>query len=201
VALRHRVKRTETAPDGTTKDIRVWEYHDVMVGVAFEASSDKGESETFARHDVLHVLDVSDTDGAVRFQKIRPREKSCGADPAFPVFTMPEKELLRRLRPKSEPVGAMIEGMALVKPLEFLLRHGTVKIDVPAQEQFGKTLPVVRRVKLGPWHVLITYDPGVVYGGAPRDVVLSDFDGVPGRTLRLPADAQTRVFVLEEALP
>ena len=49
--------------------------------------------------------------------------------------------------------------MALAKPLEYLLRHGQVQIDIPAQRQFGQNLPVVRRVKLDRWHVLITYDP------------------------------------------
>jgi hypothetical protein len=92
----------------------------------------------------------------------------------------------------------MIEGMALVKPIEGILRRGTVKIDVPAQRQFGDTLPVVRRVKLGPVHVLATYDPVVVHGKAAREVRLPDFDGVQGLTLTLPADAETRVFVLRE---
>jgi len=87
-----------------------------------------------------------------------------------------------------------------VKPLEYALRHGAVRIDVPAQEQFGKTLPIVRRVRCGHLHVLITYDPKVVYGGTPRQIVLSNFGGVEGRTLVLPADAQTRLFVLLEGL-
>lgn len=62
----------------------------------------------------------------------------------------------------------------------------------------GSHLPVVRRVKLGPIHIVITYDPGVVHGGEPRRIVLADFDGRPGLTLTLPADEQTRVFVLRE---
>ena len=37
-----------------------------------------------------------------------------------------------------------------------------------------------------------------VLGGKPREVVLNDFDGVKGRTLHLPADEQTRIFVLRE---
>jgi len=55
------------------------------------------------------------------------------------------------------------------------------------------------------------HDPSVIHGtqsavaGAPtkepkcRWIVLKDFDGVAGRTLALPADAQTRVFVLVES--
>ena len=85
-----------------------------------------------------------------------------------------------------------------MKPFEYLLRHGEIKIDVPAREPFREQTPIVRRVKLGPFHVLITYDPGVLYGGGPRRVVLQDFDGHEGPTLRLPADDQKRIYVLEE---
>lgn len=99
---------------------------------------------------------------------------------------------------KSEPVAAMIEGMALVKPFEYLLHHGEVKIDVSAHEQFARTLPIVRRVTLGGIHVLITYDPMIVHGGEPRPIVLENFDGHEGLTLTLPADSETRVFALEE---
>ena len=123
---------------------------------------------------------------------------------------MPRADFLAQMRPKSEPVAAMIEGMALVKPLEFILRHGEVKIDVPATQQFAKRLPIVRRVKLGRIHVLITYDPNVIHGtqptgetkppgsGKPRWIILENFDGAAGRTLELPAGAQTRAFVLIE---
>jgi hypothetical protein len=181
-------------PDGT----RQWQGHEVMVGRDFRAANELGVEEQFRRYDVLHVLGVDDAAGIVRFQRIRPRVKGWGVGDDYPAFTMPQAELRRHLRPKSEPVAAMVEGMALVKPLEYLLRHGQVKIDVPAQKQFGQNLPVVRRVKLDRWHVLITYDPNVIYGGSPRTVELPDFDGVKGRVLRLPADEQTRVFVLEE---
>ncbi len=92
----------------------------------------------------------------------------------------------------------MIEGMALVKPLEYLLRHGEVKVDVPAREQFKKTLPIVRRVKLGNIHAIITYNPMVIYGEEAREIVLENFDEHQGLTLKLPADNETRIFVLEE---
>ena len=112
---------------------------------------------------------------------------------------MPHDELLPHLRPSAEPVAAFIEGLALVKPFEYVLRHGEVKVDVPAQKQFGDELPIIRRVKLGRIHVVATYDPFVLHGGAPRPIVLNDFDGVRGRTLVLPADAKTRIFVLRDA--
>jgi hypothetical protein len=44
--------------------------------------------------------------------------------------------------------------------------------------------------------VLATYDPAVIHGEAPRDVVLHDFDGVKGRSLHLAADTQTRIYIL-----
>ena len=171
---------------------------DVMIGKPFSAKAENGVEESFKRYDVIHLLAVDNTAGSVRFQKIRPKGKNFGYDPQYPVFVMAQDKLLPLLRPSSEPVGAMVEGMALAKPLEYILRHGEVKIDVPAQEQFAKTLPIVRRVKLGKLNVLITYDPMVIHGGQPREIVLAGFDGVAGRTLRLPADDQTRIFVLRE---
>ena len=197
VRLRSKVTRTEEGPEGERKKVSSWQYHDVMVAEPFNAVA-SGVKESCQRHDVLHILGVNDDDGTVTFQKIRHGKKNHGVDAQYPVFSMSRDSLLPRLRRKSEPVGAMVEGMALVKPLETLIRHGEICIDVPAQQQFGQKLPVLRRVRLGRWHAVITYDPGVVHGDTPRDVVLTDFGGVVGRTLRLPADEQTRVFVLEE---
>ena len=172
---------------------------DVMVGQPFEITPAGSVARTarFERYDVLHVLEL-DATGTVRFQRIEkdnPRGKY-GITDDKPVYEMKRDELASRLRPKSEPVRALIGGLALVKPFEYLLRHGEVKIDVPAQQQFAQELPIVRRVKLGPYHVIATYDPLCLHGGAPREIVLEDFDGRRGLTLVLPADAQTRVFVL-----
>ncbi len=104
--------------------------------------------------------------------------------------------LLKHLRPKCEPVAGVIEGLALVKALEPILRQGEPKVDVPALDQFAKTLPIGRRVKFGRVHLLATFDPLCVRGGAPREIVLRDFDGRSGLTLMLPADAPTRIFAL-----
>ncbi|MFC1596504.1 hypothetical protein ACFL5Q_00970 [Planctomycetota bacterium] len=176
---------------------------DVMLKDGFQLLPEnvppQGKPEAFKRYDVLHVLSVDETAGVARFQKIRHGAKNHGVTDDQPVFAMPVDEIEPLLRVKSEPVAAMIEGMALVKPFEYSLRHGEVKIDVPARRQFKESAPIVRRVKHGPIHIIITYDPGVVHGGQPREIVLPDFDGHPGLTLRLPADEQTRIFVLCEA--
>ena len=175
---------------------------DVMLKDRFQRAPENpaagAQPEEFKRYDVLHVVSVDEEAGVAQFQKIRHRAKNHGVTDDQPIFSMPIEELESHLRIKSEPVGAMIEGMALVKPLEYTLRHGEVRVDVPARRQFKETLPIVRRVKLGPIHVLCTYDPNVVYGGEPREIVLTDFDGEAGRTLRLPADSETRMFVLRE---
>jgi len=193
VALRHRAN-----PQAAGEP--VWVYHDVMVGRGFTRQADDGTPTAFQRYDVLHVTAVDDANATVRFQRIQPKRKGYGVGPDCPCFTMPTAQLLPLLRAQSEPVGAMIEGLALVRPLEYVLRHGAVKIDVSAQEQFAHKLPIVRRVRLGDVHLVISYDPGVVYGGTPRAIVLKDFDGVAGRTLRVPADAETRLFVLQESV-
>ena len=156
------------------------------------------QSELLKRYDVLHVLGVDEAKNIVRFQKIRHSAENRGVTNDQPVFALPIEQLRLHLRVKSEPVAGMIEGMALAKPFESLLRHGEVKIDISARRQFKESLPIVRRVKHGTLHILITYDPGVVYGGQPREIVLTEFDGHKGLTLTLPADEQTRIFVLRE---
>ena len=67
---------------------------------------------------------------------------------------------------------------------------------VSAQKQFAETLPIVRRVSLGEYHIIATYDPSWASQEGPREIVLEDFAGREGLTLLLPADAQTRLFVV-----
>jgi hypothetical protein len=153
----------------------------------------------FERYDFIHVLSAED--GApVRFQKI-DRDNwrgKYGLTPDAPVYAMPPAELTPHLRVESEPVAGVIEGMALAKPLEYLLSHGEVEEDVSSLAQFLQALPIVRRVRLGRISLLATYDPGVVHGGAGRTIVLKDFAGKAGVSVSLPADRQVRVFVVRE---
>ena len=170
---------------------------DLSVGRAFSLDAvGSEEAHRFERYDVIHVGAV---DGdQVTFQPIIPGAENHGVTDDRPTYRMEKGELKERLRPKSDPVSAMIEGMALVKPLEYILSRGELKIDVPAQQQWQDRLPIVRRVKLGRIHVIATYDPGVVHGGKPRRITLKNFAGHTGRTLILPADHKTRIFVLRE---
>ena len=169
----------------------------VMVRERFSVGGKEGEERAaFERYDVLQVQNSGR--GTVKFQRVEkgnPRGKY-GLTPDKPVYEMPRDELLPRLRAQSAPVAAMVEGLALVKPFEYILRHGEVKVDMSAQEQFAKTLPIVRRVKLGPYHVIATYDPLCLSGGPARKITLEDFDGQRGLTLTLPADRQTRIHVV-----
>ena len=193
--VRHLEKNDSPKPGEPTDH---WVFNDVMFGEDFQIKAEGGQEEKFKRYDVAYILDVSSANIA-RFQKVRLDTPSIrGVDPRYPVFTLPEEELLRHLRPLSEPVGAMVEGMALIKPLEVILRSGEVKVDVPARKQFAEVLPIVRRVKYGKVHVIVTYDPAVIYGKTPRDITLNDFDGIRDLELHLPADEETRIFVLHE---
>ncbi len=119
-------------PSLSHKEKGVTVCDDVMIGREFAVRAEDGAEESLRRYDVLHVLGI-DEKNTVRLQKIRPGAKNDGADAQFPVFTAPRDMLLGQLRPKSQPVAAMIEGLALVKPFEHILRHGQVKIDVPAR--------------------------------------------------------------------
>ncbi|MBN1673631.1 MAG: hypothetical protein JXR37_21470 [Kiritimatiellae bacterium] len=189
------------------------QWPEIMVGREFSLRARGASRPTlFKRYDVVAVTEI-DERGQVSFQRFATaggnpnRHKR---DPEQPVFTMPKDRLEPLLRAESEAVAGAIEGLALAKPLEYILRHGEPRRDPRAVERFVKGMPLVRHVKLGPLHVLATYDPNAVYGtrpkdektpppnGRPREIVLENFDGVAGRALRLPADAQTRVFVLGE---
>ena len=165
-----------------------------------EGSPDDAPLVTLNRYDVLAITSVDEATGLVRFQRIDTAREPFGPrlDPARPTFVMHRDELVPRLRPLSEPVAGAIEGLALIKALEPILRRGEVKVDVPALKQFAETLPIVRRVKLQDLHLIATYDPLAIRGGEKRDVVLKDFDGHKGLTLVLPADAQVRIFALRE---
>jgi len=173
---------------------------DVMVARPFGVKSVNAQSplRSTKRHDVLHIVEVDD-DGLVEYQLVHKESPAhnYGINSDQLVYAMPASELRSYLRPSSGPVAAMIQGLALVKPLEYLVCHGEVKMDVPAQEQFARRLPIVRRVQLGRYHVIATYDPMCVYGGEPRSIELKDFAG-RGVNLRLPADDQTRIFLLRE---
>jgi len=176
---------------------------DVMVGEPFElrpaGAAPDTEPTPFDRYDVLAVLEVQGD--SVRFQHIDTSQQAYGdrLDPNKPVYVMDRNELIRHLRAPSEAVAGAVEGLALVKAFEPILRRGEVKVDVPSLDQFSQTLPIVRRVTLGGYHLIATYDPQRVQGQEPREIVLHDFGGQAGRTVVLPADSETRVFVVREA--
>jgi hypothetical protein len=178
-------------------------FNDIAVGEAFTCHAEgaaPGAEMAFARYDFIHVVGYDEATGEVRFQRID--RDNFGADygmtPDQPVYAMAAAELTPHLRAEAEPVAGVIEGMALAKPLEYILSHGEVRMDESSLTQFLEATPIVRRVQLGDLHVVATYDPKVVHGEAPRDIVLRDFAGHAGLTVTLPADAETRVFVLRE---
>ncbi|MBD3293562.1 MAG: hypothetical protein GF393_11615 [Armatimonadia bacterium] len=165
----------------------------VMVGEAFALEPEAGgEATGFARYDVLYVDEVAE-DGPVQFRLVNPGAGNLGVEDGAPVFAMARDELAPLLRPDSSPIAAMVEGLALVKPLEYLLRHGEVVIDVPAQQQFANTLPIVRRVAFDGYHAIATYDPMALETGQARTVSIE----IEGAAVIAPADEQVRIFVLQ----
>jgi len=186
------------------KDGEDWKYSDIGIKDSFACRAEGVAVDQapmqFQRYDFIHVVGADDATGIVRFQKIDRYNYGAkyGITPEAPVYAMPGAELTPHLRPESEPVAGVIEGMALARPLEYILSQGEVKQDASSLRQFLETLPILRRVQLGSIHVIATYDPQVVHGKEPREITLTDFAGHKGLTLKLPADEQTRVFVLRE---
>ncbi|HEY3498462.1 MAG TPA: hypothetical protein VGK73_27410 [Polyangiaceae bacterium] len=171
-----------------------------MIGKAFRHIPLPPHAGTtnFQRYQVIYISHV-DLNGNAYFQLVNPTlPEPYGIAPDKPRYQLPGSTLRTYLRADSEAYAGVFEGMALVKPFEVSLRTGEVKIDVPAQVQFRDDLAVSRRVKSEGLHVLIANSPRAVYGGQTQTIVLQNFDGRPGRTLRVPADAETRIWALLE---
>lgn len=162
------------------------------------------------RYDALHVLDLDEVNQEVYFQIVQPalprpygidlewQANTTSVQPRNPIYKTGIPELKNHLRAKSEPIASIIYGMALARPFEYTLKNGEVKIDVPAKVQFRDILPIVRRVKFGDYHIVISYDPQWQKAfRTPRTVTLENFDGIDGLDLQIPADAKTRIFVLK----
>jgi len=175
----------------------------VTVGSGFS-----GGGGSFNRYDALYFLSA-DT-ATVRFQLVQKTQPGLNygvdADPAngiyddgnyqYPVYTMAKSDIVQYLRSKSEPVSAMVEGLALVKLFEYTLSHGQPCIDVTAKAQFDQALPIVRRVQFGPYHIIATYDPYWAENPTPRTVTLNNFAGNTGLNVTVTADKQTRLYVV-----
>ena len=177
---------------------------DVMVARSFRMAipgdNVEPEYEVFQRYDGLHVLDYNPRNDVIQFKKVHPKLKSHGNTNEFPTFSARLRDISRFLRPRSEPIAAVVEGLALVKPVEYTLRTGKPIIDVSAKRQFSKRLPIIRRVKNGQYHVVITYNPAAVYrrDNETEYVELTGIGREQLRKIAFPADRKTRIFVLKE---
>jgi hypothetical protein len=89
------------------------------------------------------------------------------------------------------------QGLALVKQVEWTLRHGTIVNDFATKDLVTKALPLEKHIQAGDLHVVATYDPHVVYGGPARSLTVPNFAGVPGLNLTFPADSQVRFYLVK----
>jgi len=174
-----------------------------MVGKDFELRPEGAGEDTpptrIRRYDVLAIESVNEAKGLVRFQHIETAlpQPDDRLDPARPFYVMEKNALLANLRAPAEAVSGAVEGLALAKAFEELLKFGEPKVDIPAIEQFAQTLPIVRRVQLGDYSLIATYDPKALQHEERRTIELKDFAGQAGLTLLLPADDQVRAFLVK----
>ncbi|MEE9212752.1 MAG: hypothetical protein V3U29_08875, partial [Phycisphaeraceae bacterium] len=136
---------------------------------------------------------------------------------AHPVFEMARADLQAKLMPRSAGMSGVIEGLALAKQFEFCLRVGRNRIGAATsdarsalkvyEDAWGGNSgrgaaggPVMRWVKIGPYHVIATFDPDWLNASADEQIEILDFDGT-GQKLTLPADKQVRLFVLKDPDP
>jgi hypothetical protein len=193
---------------------------DYSVKDDFQAVAESGEVRTIQRYDSIHVLEI--VADVARFQVIdmaatraasygtdRPKTYSTASPDGYdhrcwqagdplvrPVYAMAVADLKTLLRPPTESIRAVVEALALVHPVEQTVFGGTVEVDVSAQEQFLTAAPIVRRVDNAGYAIVATYDPQWQKFPSGRTVTLTDFDGRAGLTLELPADRETRFFLL-----
>lgn len=170
----------------------------LMVGSPFSLNDTAGQTHQFRRYDYLHVQNFQN--GVLSFQKIYPNEKEndYGLSSERPVFQAEFKILTPFLRPRSEPVAAIVRAMALVKPFELSIRNGTPQQDFDSREAFRKNLPLYRRVKTGNYHLVITYDPQTIRSGKESKIFVKDFDGNQGIDLVFPADQHPRIYIVSD---
>lgn len=178
-----------------------WENHVVQVGTPFRAQGADGtHAREFTRYDFLRIVHAPTNHEDAAFAPVDPTVPMTNQIDDAPLYRMPGDKLSARLRPTSEAVAAMVEGLALVKPFEAILAEGQPVIDVPARKQYEENLPIVRRVVCGHLHLIATYDPLTIHGHPPRSVTLHNI-GHKHTTLNLPADQQIRIFVIRAANP
>jgi hypothetical protein len=196
---------------------------DYSVKNSFTVQSESGQTKTLERYYTIEVLEIT-ADNVARFQVItmqgnnnysvdrRPyygdannpgtiTDYLCwqsGDTITQPVYRMDATQLASYLRPNSESVTGVVEGLALVKTLEYTLSHGIPIADVSSQSEFMSADPIVRRVKKGRYNIIATYDPQWQSYPQWRQIALNNFDGQNGLALSLPADKQTRFFITEE---
>ena len=180
---------------------------DSFAVVATDTDAWGSEPMQFEQYDAIVVIAVDIDSSMAYFQRVDKTNKDdlygidlgwqTGQPATHPVYAMDTAALASLLRATTEPVASMIEGLALVKPFERLLREGEPKVDVLAQTQFGETLPIVRRVEYEDYQIVITYDPQWQLHDEPRTIYLEDFNGNGGLDVVLPADQHPRIFVLQ----
>lgn len=152
---------------------------------------------TFHRYDPLHITAINS--GVATFQKIIWWDwaNNYGCIPANPTYTASVADLQAHTRAPNESLAGLFEGLAMAKVVEYTLAHGRPMLDFDPQLTFKNESVVCRRVRLNEINLVATYDPkALFYGNAPRSVALTNFDGVPGLNVTLPADAQPRLYVL-----
>ena len=170
----------------------------LMVAKPFNTDDTSGQNHEFRRYDYLHVQDTKN--GILSFQKIHPEDNKndYGISSEQPFYRVEFKSLIPFLRARSEPISAVIRGMALVKPFEASIRKGTPQKDFNSRDIFRENLPVYRRVKTGDYHLIITYDPQTIRTGKESKIVVKDFDGNKDLDLVFPADQHPRIYIVSE---
>jgi Concanavalin A-like lectin/glucanases superfamily len=163
---------------------------------AFSASQEGGGAHSFTRYDAVHILNA-DSSGNIQIQLLNmDSSHNYGVDPTLPTYDSTAAALTPHLRPPSEPLSGLFEGLALAKLLEWNLRNSRRVVDFDPQQVFAQVSPVSRHIKNGDLHILATYDPQVVYGKPARNLTISNFNGVSGLNLTLAADSQVRLYAV-----
>ena len=113
------------------------------------------------------------------------------------VYTVSREDLQNHAQLPCDNLPSLFQGLALAKLFEYPLAHGESIIDKPSHESFnlnGASDPVGRRVKFGPYHLVVGFGVGPA---EQNEYVLSDLFGGP-LDVHFTTDFEARIYVLVE---
>lgn len=176
-----------------------------VVGAPFpftKVASGSDDRTAIKRYDVISV--VSKAGAYVYFKFVDTAMRSgSGIPPTASLYRAREADMAPSLISRSEGVSGVVEGLALGKPIEFVLRNGAKVVTTTSYQQFMHDLPITRRIDYGRYSVVGAYSPKSLYGDSHpvQETASISFDTASGeKRIDVVADKDLRFYVFDNGL-